>query len=53
MWVDIILLAGWFLTWFNSPSYELGRLEKDIEVGYFTGETTKFILLKGFTVKNK
>lgn len=50
--LNIIFLAGWFLTWFNSPTYELGRLEKDIEVGYFTGKTTKFTLPKGLTVRN-
>ncbi len=49
---NIIFLTGWFLNWMSSPSYELGRLEKDIEIGYFTGKSTKFILPKGLTVRN-
>ena len=32
---NFIFLLGWFLNWFNSPSYEIGRLEKDIEIGNF------------------
>ena len=50
--LNLLFMTGWFLSWFNSPSYELGRLEKDIEIGYFTGETTKFVLPKGLTVRN-
>ena len=49
---NILFLIGWFFTWFNSPSYELGRLEKDIEIGYFSGDSTVFILPKGLTVRN-
>ncbi len=50
--LNIIFLLGWFWNWANTPSYELGRLEKDIEIGYFTGKTTKFVLPKGLTVRN-
>ena len=37
--LNVAFLIGWFWNWANSPSYELGRLEKDIEIGYFTGKT--------------
>jgi len=50
--LNIIFMIVWFLNFINSPSYELGRLEKDIEIGYFTGDSTKFILPKGLTVRN-
>lgn len=49
---NFVFLIGWFLTWFNSPSYKLGRLEKDIEIGYFGGKSTIFKLPKGLTVRN-
>lgn len=49
---NFVFLIIWLLNWFNSPTYELGRLEKDIEVGYFTGSKTRFILPKGLTVRN-
>lgn len=49
---NILFLLGWFLSWINSPTYELGRLEKDIEIGYFTGDSIIFTLPKGLTVRN-
>ncbi|HIP48453.1 MAG TPA: hypothetical protein EYG92_05750 [Lutibacter sp.] len=52
IFLNVALLFGWFLSWVNSPSYELGRIEKDIEIGYFTGKATKFVLPKGLTVRN-
>jgi len=50
--LNVVFLISWVLNWVNSPSYELERLEKDIEIGYFTGKTTKFVLPKGLTVRN-
>ncbi len=45
-------MAGWFLTWFNSPTYKLGRLEKDLELGVLGKDSTIFKLPKGLTVRN-
>ena len=47
----IIFAYGW--NWINSPTYELGRLEKEIEIGIFTSDTTIFTIPKGLTVRNK
>ena len=49
---NILFILGWFWNWANSPSYKLGRLEKDIKVGYFSSKTVKFTLPKGLTVRN-
>ena len=48
--VIFILLFAW--NWLNSPSNELGRLEKDIEIGYFQSDSSVFRIPKGLTVKN-
>lgn len=50
--LNIIFLIGWGLSSFNKPSYKLGRLEKDITIGYFMGDSTLFKLPKGLTVRN-
>ena len=49
---NILFLIGWGLISINRPSYKLGRLEKDLEVGYFMGDSTIFKLPKGLTVRN-
>lgn len=49
---NIIFLIGWGLSRLNKPSYKLGRLEKDITIGYFMGDSLIFTLPKGLTVKN-
>ena len=48
--VIFILLFTW--SWLNSPTNELGRLEKDIEIGYFQSDSSVFKIPKGLTVKN-
>ena len=48
--VFFILAVVWNLL--NSPSNELGRLEKDIEIGYFQSDKSVFRIPKGLTVKN-
>ena len=48
--IIFILLFAW--NWLNSPSNELGRLEKDIEIGYFQSDNSVFRIPKGLTVKN-
>lgn len=50
--LNIILLIGWGLRSLNKPSYKLGRLEKDITVGNFMGDSLLFTLPKGLTVRN-
>jgi hypothetical protein len=49
---NIVFILGWLLNWFNSPSYKLGRLERDIEIGFFTDDSAFFTLPKGLTVRN-
>ena len=48
--VIFILLFLW--NSLNSPTHELGRLEKDIEIGYFQSDSSVFKIPKGLTVKN-
>lgn len=50
--LNFIFLIGWGLNSLNKPSYKLGRLEKDITVGYFMGDSLLFTLPKGLTVRN-
>ena len=50
--LNIILLIGWGLSSLNRPSYKLGRLEKDITVGNFMGDSLLFTIPKGLTVRN-
>lgn len=49
---NIIFLIGWGLSSLNEPSYRLGRLEKDITIGHFMGDSLIFTLPKGLTVRN-
>jgi hypothetical protein len=49
---NIIFLIGWGLTDTNQPSYKLGRLENDLTIGHFTGDSLLFTLPKGLTVRN-
>ena len=37
----------------NEPTRELGRLKKDIEIGYFSGDSLLFKLPKGLTVADE
>jgi len=50
--LNFIFLIGWGLSSLNKPSNRLGRLEKDITVGYFMGDSLLFTLPKGLTVRN-
>lgn len=50
--LNIVLLIGWGLSSLNRPSYKLGRLEKDITVGNFMGDSLLFTLPKGLKVRN-
>lgn len=50
--LNIVFLLGYLLNLFNSPSYELGKLKEDLNIGIFTGDSTMFKIPKGITVKN-
>lgn len=50
--LNIVLLISWGLSSLNRPSYKLGRLEKDITIGNFMGDSLLFKLPKGLTVRN-
>lgn len=50
--LNIVFLIGWGLCSLNEPSYKLGRLEKDITIGHFMGDSLLFTLPKGLTVRN-
>ena len=50
---NLVFVLGLFLNWFNSPSYKLGELKQDIELGLFNkNDTVLFKLPKGLTVRN-
>ena len=48
----MIFIVSFLLNWFNSPTYKLGRLERDLKVGYFGGDSALFILPKGLIVRD-
>ena len=55
--LNIIFIIGWGLYSLNKylhpePSYKLGRLEKDIRIGSFMGDSILFTMPKGLTVRN-
>lgn len=49
---NIIFIFGWFLNYINSPTYELGRLKADVNVGFLGDEKKLFKIPKGITVRN-
>ncbi|MFV0180472.1 hypothetical protein NZD85_06295 [Empedobacter stercoris] len=51
--LNIFLIALFLLNTMNSPSNEIGRLKKDLKVGFFTGDSAFIFLPKGLTVRNK
>jgi hypothetical protein len=50
--LNVFFILAFVWNWLNSLSNELGRLEKDIEIGYFQSEKTVFRIPKGLTVRN-
>jgi hypothetical protein len=50
--LNVLFILGYGLNWINSPSHELGRLEKEVEIGIFTSDSTLFVIPKGITVRN-
>jgi hypothetical protein len=51
--LNIFLIALFLLNTMNSPSNEIGKLKKDLKVGFFTGDSAFIFLPKGLTVRNK
>lgn len=51
--LNIVFIFGYLFNSLNSPSNELGRIKKDLKIGFFKGDSTFFYLPKGLTVKNK
>ena len=49
---NIIFVVGYIWNRLGSPTYELGRLEKNISIGHFSSDSTIFKLPKGLTVRN-
>ncbi|MDX1829272.1 MAG: hypothetical protein R3342_06970 [Lutibacter sp.] len=49
---NIIFLLGYGLNWINSPTYKLGRLEKEVKIGIFGSDSAIFTIPKGLTVRN-
>lgn len=47
--LKIFILIGWILNTLNRSSYKLGRLEKDITVGYFSDDSTLFSSERGIS----
>ena len=51
--INLVFVIGLFLNYFNSPSYDLGELKKDVKIGLFNKtDTTLFTLPKGLTVRD-
>ena len=49
---NMIFILGWLFNYINSPTYELGRLKEDVNVGFLAGEKKMFKIPKGITVRN-
>lgn len=50
--LNVFFILAFVWNWLNSPTNELGRLEKDIEIGYFQSDSSVFKIPKGLTVRN-
>ena len=49
---NIIFILGWCLNYINSPSYRLGILTKDINLGFLANDSIIFKMPKGITVRD-
>ena len=52
VFLNILFGILYFWNLINSPTNELGRLEKEIKIGYFSSDQTVFTIPKGITVRN-
>ncbi|WP_298529558.1 hypothetical protein [uncultured Christiangramia sp.] len=50
--ISILMNIVFIISYLNSPSYDIGRLEKDIKIGIFTSDSTMLKIPKGITVRN-
>ena len=50
--INIIFGLGWLLNYFSSPSYRLGVLTQDINVGFLGADSTLYKIPKGMTVRD-
>lgn len=50
--LNIFFILAYFWNYINTPSGELGRLEKDLEIGLFMEDSTIIYLPKGLTVRD-
>ncbi|KAA5534373.1 hypothetical protein [Paenimyroides baculatum] len=50
--LNVLFIVVFVFNYFNSPTYELGRLKKDLKISYFSSDSTFFYLPKGLTVRN-
>ena len=48
--LNIIFGLGFLLNYINSPTYRLGILTQDINVGFLAGDSTIYKIPKGITV---
>ncbi len=51
--LNIIFLSLFMLHSINSPSNKIGRLKKDVKVGFFSSDSAFIYLPKGITVRDK
>lgn len=51
--LNIIFGLNYLSDEINEPTRELGRLKKDVEIGYFSGDSVLFKLPKGLTVADE
>jgi hypothetical protein len=49
--LNLLLIIPITLHLLNSPTYKLGRLERDLKICNFKGDSILFILPKGLTVR--
>ena len=52
IFLNIIFILGCILNYLNSPTYNLGVLKEDVNVGTLGGEETYFKIPKGITVRD-
>ena len=50
--LNIIFIFFWLYNLTSSPNYKVGRLEHNIKIGSFMGDSVLFTLPKGLTVRN-
>ena len=50
--LNILLIGKLVLENFNTPTFQLGKLTKSVNFGFFGKDTTYFVLPKGMTVRN-